>query len=80
MAFPQTGNAMQRINVCSLLDHYYDRRCAKKRTMPGLDYGLLCRYASGDVTPAERKTVARLTSANADIAALVQFLRAENPQ
>jgi len=71
---------MPRIKVCSLLDRYYDRRRASKRAVPGLDYGLLCRYAGGDVTPAERKTVAQLTAANADIAALVQFLRAEHPQ
>lgn len=77
MAFAQTGNATQRINICSLLDHYYDRRRAKTCAMSILDYGLLCRYANGDVTPTERNTVAQLTAANADIAASVRLLRAE---
>jgi hypothetical protein len=68
---------MSHINVAALLDDYYARLHTQRRNTPGLDYGLLCRYAGRDVTRAERNKVRRWMATRADVAALVRFLRTD---
>jgi hypothetical protein len=68
---------MKPVDIDAVLNGYYERKRAKVTTLPAeiVDYGLLCRYAAGDLDAAERAQAEQLVACNPSLKELVACLR-----
>jgi len=67
---------MKPVDIDAVLNGYFERKqTAAAQPAAAIDYGLLCRYAAGDIDAAERTQAEQLVAGDPSIAELVSCLR-----